>query len=135
MKHDTSSTAAVRQSGYIGDTRWLMPDAGNLAALLLKLLKDNNSSYQRIIRTIRIIAPFFDDFELEADGSKYVMLNWREKGSDMIFGPHQFSDGTLRAICLISLLYVSNYNRTPHRTDPRFWFTFGYFVPCSYEEF
>ena len=37
--HDTSSTADVRQSGYVGDNRWLMPDAGNLAALLLKFLR------------------------------------------------------------------------------------------------
>ncbi len=31
-------------------------------------------------------------------------MDWREKGSDQVFGPHQFSDGTLRAICLITLL-------------------------------
>ena len=102
--HDTSFTAGVRQSSYIGNNRWLMSDAGNLAALLLKFCKENRHSYQGIIETIRLIAPFFDDFELDPDGSGHVMLNWREKGSDMIFGPHQFSDGTLRAICLISLL-------------------------------
>jgi predicted ATPase len=102
--HDTSSTAGVRQSCYVGDNRWLMPDAGNLAALLLKFRKDNNASYQRIVKTIRLIAPFFDDFELEPDGSDRVILNWREKGADRIFGPHQFSDGTLRAICLATLL-------------------------------
>ena len=32
--HDTSSTARVRQYCYIGDNRWLMPDAGNLAPFL-----------------------------------------------------------------------------------------------------
>lgn len=102
--HDTSSVAGVRQSCYVGDNRWLMPDAGNLAALLLKFRKDNSASYRRIIRTIRLIAPFFDDFELEPDGSDRVILNWREKGADRVFGPHQLSDGTLRAICLITLL-------------------------------
>lgn len=103
--HDTSSTADVRQSCYVGDNRWLMPDAGNLAALLLRFRKeDGNTAYQRIIGTIRLIAPFFDDFVLEPDASYRVILNWREKDSDRVFGPHQFSDGTLRAICLTTLL-------------------------------
>ncbi|BBD65477.1 SMC domain protein [Nostoc commune NIES-4072] len=102
--HDTSSTAEVRQSSYVGDNRWLMPDAGNLAALLLKFREDNFSAYQRIIGTIRLIAPFFDDFVLEPDASNRVILNWQEKDSDRVFGPHQFSDGTLRAMCLATLL-------------------------------
>jgi len=105
--HDTSLTARVRQYCYIGDNRWLMPDAGNLAAFLLRLRDENGgSAYQRIVTTIRLIAPFFDDFDLELSGpgKKDVILNWREKGADQVFGPHQFSDGTLRAICLITLL-------------------------------
>ncbi|PDW02880.1 AAA family ATPase [Candidatus Viridilinea mediisalina] len=32
------------------------------------------------------------------------MLQWREKNSDVIFGPHQASDGTLRIMALITLL-------------------------------
>jgi predicted ATPase len=103
--HDTSSTAGVRQSCYVGDDRWLMSDAGNLAALLLRFRKENGgAAYQRIIGTIRLIAPFFDDFVLEPDVSNRVILNWRQKESDRVFGPHQFSDGTLRAICLATLL-------------------------------
>lgn len=105
--HDTSSTARVRQYCYIGDNRWLMPDAGNLAAFLLRLREEQGgSAYQRIVTTIQLIAPFFDDFDLEPSGpnKRDIILNWREKGSDQVFGPHQFSDGTLRAICLITLL-------------------------------
>jgi predicted ATPase len=103
--HDTSATADVRQSCYVGDNRWLKLDAGNLAAILLRFRQENGGQvYQRIVGTIRLIAPFFDDFELEPDVANRVMLNWREQGSDRIFGPHQFSDGTLRAICLITLL-------------------------------
>ena len=103
--HDTSSTAGVRQSCYVGDNRWLMPDASNLAALLLRFREeDGNAAYQQIVGTIRLIATFFDDFILEPDASHRVILNWREKDSDRVFGPHQFSDGTLRAICLTTLL-------------------------------
>lgn len=105
--HDTSPTARVRLHSYIGDNRWLMPDAGNLAAVLLRLREENSGLvYQRIVTTIRLIAPFFDDFDLEPSGfgKKDVILNWRDKGSDQVFGSHQLSDGTLRAMCLVTLL-------------------------------
>lgn len=101
--HDTSANARVRQSCYVGDNHSLMPDAGNLAALLLRFREDHTIAYHRIVKTIRLIAPFFDDFVLEPRRNN-IILNWREKGSDEVFGPHQFSDGTLRAICLTALL-------------------------------
>jgi predicted ATPase len=105
--HDTSATALVRQYGYVGDNRWLMPDAGNLAAFLFRLREENGGAvYGRIVSTIRLIAPFFEDFDLEPSGSseKDIILNWRNRGSDQVFGPHQLSDGTVRAMCLVTLL-------------------------------
>ncbi|MGN6546937.1 MAG: AAA family ATPase, partial [Aureliella sp.] len=89
------------------DNRWLMHDAGNLAAILYRLREEQNgAAYHRIVSTIRLVAPFFADFELEPTGpsKKDIILNWREVGSDQVFGPHQLSDGTLRAICLVTLL-------------------------------
>jgi predicted ATPase len=105
--HDTSPTARVCQYSYLGDKRWLMPDAGNLAAFLLRLRDTNGGhAYKRIVETIRLLAPFFDDFDLEPSGpsQRDIILNWRDRGSDQVFGPHQLSDGTLRAVCLITLL-------------------------------
>ncbi|MCY4387324.1 MAG: AAA family ATPase [Desulfurellaceae bacterium] len=120
--HDTSPTSRVRQYCYIGDNRWLMPDAANLAAVLYKLKShkeavrrrivgtgrvvpsSENAVYRRIVETVRQVAPFFDDFDLETTDSHDIILNWRHRGSDRVFGPHQLSDGTLRAICLIALL-------------------------------
>jgi predicted ATPase len=105
--HDTTATARVRQFGYIDDNRCLMPDAGNLAAFLYRMQnQDQGAAYDRIVRTIRLIAPFFYDFNLVPSGpnGRDIILNWRDKESDQVFGPHQLSDGTLRAICLITLL-------------------------------
>jgi predicted ATPase len=105
--HDTSPTARVRLHGYIGDNRWLMPDAGNLAAFLFRLREANGGAvYKRIVSTIHVIAPFFDGFDLEptALNKQEIILNWRYKGLDQVFGPHQLSDGTLRAMCLVTLL-------------------------------
>jgi predicted ATPase len=105
--NDTAPTARIRQYGYVGDNHRLLSDAGNLAAYLLRLRNEpGGAAYLRIVNTVRLVAPFFDDFDLEPVGPQRseVILNWREKGSDQVFGPHQFSDGTLRAICLITLL-------------------------------
>ena len=102
--HDTSPTSRVRQYCYVGDKRWLMPDAANLAAILHELKCSKEKAYQRIVSTIRQVAPFFEDFDLEPTDSRDIILNWRHRASDLVFGPHQLSDGTLRAICLISLL-------------------------------
>ena len=106
--HDTSPAAPVRNFGYVGDNKPLMPDAGNLAAVLFRLQTDHPDVYRRIVDTIRQIAPFFVGFALEprGPGDKDIILNWRHRESDMIFGPHQLSDGTLRAICLVSLLML-----------------------------
>ena len=104
--HDTGSTSRLQGYCYVGDNRWLMPDAGNLAAILFWLSTEKPAAYDRILATIRQVAPFFHDFELDPNGpgEKNIILNWRHRESDLIFGPHQLSDGTLRAICLISLL-------------------------------
>jgi len=43
-----------------------MPDAGNLASFLLRLSEEHDGVvYRRIVGTIRLIAPFFDDFDLK----------------------------------------------------------------------
>ena len=105
--HDTGPASRVRNSRYVGDSRRLLPDAGNLAPFLHRLHSQNPGAYRRIVDTIRQVAPFFDDFVLDPTepGGNDVMLNWRHREEpDLIFGPHQISDGTLRAICLFSLL-------------------------------
>ena len=104
--HDTSQTARIRQYCYVEDNRWLMPDAANLAAVLYRLKTEHEVVYRRIVRNVTQVAPFFVDFDLEPAGQNRtdIILNWRHRESDLVFGPHQLSDGTLRAICLISLL-------------------------------
>ncbi len=112
--HDTSQTARVRQYCYVEDSKWLMPDAANLAAVLHRLKTENELVYRQIVRNVKQVAPFFVDFDLQPSGRNKtdIILNWRHRDSDLVFGPHQLSDGTLRAICLIALL------RQPHEDLP-----------------
>jgi predicted ATPase len=105
--HDTSSTARSRAYSYVGNDRWLMPDAGNVAAMLYRFKKEEqNPAYRRIVGTVRQIAPFLADFELEPTGSggKDIILNWRDRYTGEVLGAHQLSDGTLRFISLATLL-------------------------------
>lgn len=103
--HDTSPSARVRQYCYINDNRWLIHDAGNLAALLLAYRESSSVVYRRIVSTVRKIMPEFDDFDLEPSrlNQNDIMLNWRKRGHDYLFGPHQISDGSLRAMAICTL--------------------------------
>jgi len=104
--HDTSDSARMKKSGKINDNIELLPDVGNLAAFLYRLKESDKSSYRKIIRTIQLVAPFFDDFVLAPDriNPETIRLEWRNINSDVLFNPNQLSDGTLRLICLATLL-------------------------------
>jgi predicted ATPase len=101
--HDTSVTAPVKQRVSVVDNIALGPDAGNLAAFLLRL-QNEGRAYRRILGAVRFVAPFFDDFVLVPDTPDTLLLRWRQNGSDRIFSANQLSDGTLRFICLATLL-------------------------------
>lgn len=104
--HDTGPTAKVKQTGDLNDNIQLRPDASNLAALLYLLRETAPDHYRRIVATIRLAAPFFDDFVLRPNplNPEKTRLEWREKGSDSYFNAHSLSDGTLRFMCLATLL-------------------------------
>ena len=105
--HDTSITAPARRVQPLRDFRELRPDAGNIAAFLFKLKTDDSNCYEQIRYAIQLIAPYFDDFILEPDGpesAQTIRLEWRQKGSSFPMQPYQFSDGTLRFICLAAAL-------------------------------
>jgi predicted ATPase len=103
--HDTSLSARIRQFSYINDNRWLMPDAGNIAAMLYGYRQRSELVYRRIVSTIKKVVPEFDDFALEADrlNPQEITLNWKKRGWEYLFGPHQISDGSLRAIAMCAL--------------------------------
>lgn len=105
--HDTGDTAAVKRIHQSNDTLRLKPDAANLAAYLRKLKRTRlyEPSYQRIVETIRLAAPFFGDFVIRDEESETVELEWTERGHpDTPWKAHVLSDGTLRFICLTTLL-------------------------------
>jgi len=104
--HDTSSSASIKQLHSLGDNEFVREDARNLAAFLLRLRDQHREHYQRIVMAVRLVAPFFGDFHLRptAANKDRIQLEWTELGEDEPFAASALSDGTLRFICLATVL-------------------------------
>ena len=103
---DTGSTSPIKKHNDLHDNRFLRPDGANLAAFLYLLREKYASEYDLIRRTVRLAAPFFEDFSLEplALNPDKIRLEWRHKRSDAYFDAASLSDGTLRFMALATLL-------------------------------
>ena len=104
--HDTSDTALMKKTGPIDDNSKLKSDASNLAAYLYFLEKKHVQDFNNIIDIIKSVAPFFDRFILIPSPLKpdSIQLEWKHKNSDDYFNANSLSDGTLRFMCLATLL-------------------------------
>jgi predicted ATPase len=104
--HDTSAQSKLRTHARREDDRYPRSDGSNLAAYLLRLKEsdqdDDRKSWQRINRHCRHIAPAIKELDPVAVNDS-VRLDWIDD-RDQRFGCHQFSDGTLRALALITVL-------------------------------
>lgn len=101
--HDTSLDAPVKRLADAADNRQLAADAGNLAPFLRRILDEHPADYERIRSTVAQVAPFFRNFVLDEERSR-MRLRWRQVGVDGDFGADALSDGTLRFLCLATLL-------------------------------
>lgn len=112
--HDTGRSAKVKQEHNISNNKVLQFDASNLAAFLYRLKGNYKKNYDEIVQTIQLIAPYFSDFILEPQegNEEQIVLKWQQKACDDIFNASQLSDGTLRFICLTTLLLQ------PHELQP-----------------
>jgi len=101
--HNTSATARMRGKWPVEDARWLKEDAANLAPFLFRLSNEQPMYYRRILETIRLVLPFFADFEFIVEYGR-MLLRWRERGADRVFDASQAADGMLRLMALVALL-------------------------------
>lgn len=104
--HDTSASAVVKQIHSINDNEYLRSDGRNLAAFLYRLKLHHPEHYERIVKSIQLVAPFFGGFHLrpQLQNPETIQLEWTELGQDIPFGSSALSDGTLRFICLATVL-------------------------------
>ena len=104
--HDTSEQAAVKQAHPVNDDLRLKTDAGNLAAYLAMLRRDHPRAYEQIVSTVRLVAPFFGDFvQRDLARDALIELEWTARTDpDTPYRASALSDGTLRFVCLATLL-------------------------------
>ncbi|CAI8827013.1 protein of unknown function [Methylocaldum szegediense] len=102
--HDTSPSSPVMGVCNVVDSDVLHSDASNIAAFLMHMARPHPDHYARIEETVRQVAPFFGAFVLREISPGQTQLLWKDRYSDLIYYPYQLSDGTIRYICLATLL-------------------------------
>jgi len=105
--HDTSMTSALRTHARAVDDRYLRSDGSNLAAYLARLEQSeeqtDQKAWRRINKFVQQISPSVKTLCPTPTNGATVRLDWIDD-QDERFAAHQLSDGTLRAIALITAL-------------------------------
>ncbi len=102
--HDTGMHAPFSKMSHVeNDAYFLYADGSNLASFLYRIRDRNFVFYKRIVDVVQSIAPYFSDFFLQPNEEGYVRLQWTDKFSEIIYGPADFSDGTIRFVALVVL--------------------------------
>ena len=103
--HDTSTAAPIRQLQAVRDNLLLKSGGDNLGPYLRQLREHHPDHYLKIVETVQLAAPFFGGFVYRKDIGENMELEWFQADDpDTVLGPRQLSDGTLRFICLATLL-------------------------------
>lgn len=104
--HDTSDASPVRKTSILHDTAALRHDGANLPAFLRWIAEHHRRCFDQIVDIIQRVAPFIGGFILEPtpENPGTIRLGWRHRGRDGYFDASDLSDGTLRFICLATLL-------------------------------
>jgi len=104
--HDTGATSKIKREHNLSNCKSFQRDASNLAAFLYRLKEHYPASYSEILKAVQLVAPYFKNFELEPleRNRELIILRWKQIDCEDIFNASQLSDGTLRFICLATLL-------------------------------
>lgn len=105
--HDTGDTSPIKSFSKVHDNARLRKDGSNIAAFLYYLRERHPKHFMRIEKTVASVSPFFESFQLSPNrlNPETIRLEWKQKGAgDTYFSGYQLSDGSLRFICLATLL-------------------------------
>ncbi len=117
--HDTSPTSPLRQNSRQADDRYLRSDGSNLASFLYRLrwseADGTRQAWNLISGLVQRVAPYIKEIvpdlvNAQKGEASAVRLYWLDE-RDHRFDAHDLSDGTLRAIALITALCQPSANR------------------------
>ena len=107
--HDTGKHSPfIKTSNINNDSYYLYSKGDNLAAFLYAIKENKPKTYKRILRVVQSVAPYFNDFYFSVNPNGDLRLQWTDKYSDIIYGPTDLSDGTIRFIALAALFLQPN---------------------------
>lgn len=102
--HDTGKRSPFASERHVlNDSYYLYAHGENLAVILYHINREQPVVYRRIIKVIQSVAPYFLDFYFNVSQADTLRLQWRDKYSEMVYGPNDLSDGTIRFIALATL--------------------------------
>lgn len=102
--HDTGNRSPFAAECHVtNDAQTLYEHGENIAPILFRIQRDNPLVYRRIVQVIQSVAPYFSDFYFNPSPADTLRLLWQDKYSNMIYGPNDLSDGTIRFIALVVL--------------------------------
>ncbi len=107
--HDTGKNSPFNAvSNILNDSFFLYERGSNLASFLYAIKNDHFIVYNRIIRAVQSIAPYFSDFYFQPNSEGHIRLLWQDKYSNVVYSAADLSDGTIRFIALVALFMQPN---------------------------
>ena len=101
---DTTLKSPIRMPvGYGTDVK-LMPSGENLVQILHRIKNNHSLYYEKIEELLKNVNPNFKDINFDVIGTKFIIA-LREKNLTKTISVEHISDGTLRFLLLLSILF------------------------------
>jgi len=101
---DTTLKSPIRTPVNYGTDTKLLASGENLVQILHRIKNNHTLQYEKIEELLKNINPQFKDIDFDVIGSKFIIA-LREKNLAKTVGVEHISDGTLRFLLLLSILY------------------------------
>ena len=102
---DVSNRAPVRLPQQMREAKLPGNDGEDLVACLYWMREADPDRFETIEDTLRVGFPCFERLNFPPVASGMLAMTWKEKGFKYPFFMHQLSEGTLRFLWLLTLLY------------------------------
>lgn len=101
---DTTIMSAIRKPVIPSSVTRLLSDGSNLPQLLNKIKINHKASYNAIKQALDSVNPYYTDIEFNILGTNVELMLEESKLNRSVHVTH-ISDGTLRFLCLLSIIY------------------------------
>ncbi len=105
---DTTLNSEIRRSLIPRSGTRLSNTGGNLAQIIQNIKNQNRSDYRKIMEAFKEVNPYFEEFDVKFIPGGSIELTLGEAALASSIHVSGISDGTLRYLCLLAILYNSN---------------------------